>query len=237
MKKIVLFGQGMMFDVVSAHMIRDGSHEIAGITVDREWLPSVRTRMLGDHEIPIVPFDEVASVFPPENFAMFIAMGYHELNQVRAEKCAAARKAGYQLVSYISPYAHVGDWLVLGDNCLLLDGVGVQPGARLGNNVWVWNSSLIGHHSTLGDDCWLAAGTVIGGATRVGSGCFFGLGSTLGGDIHVGGRCFFGARSLVTKSCEDARVFVERDTDTYRLDSKAFSRISLLSTIGPGGAE
>lgn len=233
MKKIVIFGQGMMFDVIAAHIERDNMFEIVGVTMDREWLPATSHVTISARSVPILPFNEVTKTFPPKDYGMFVAIGYHDMNQVRRQKCDAARQAGYELVSYISPRADIGPWVQIGDNCLVLDGAGIQPGASLGNNVWVWNSSLIGHHVRVEDDCWIAAGTTIGGAATIGSGCFFGLGATIGGSISVGEKCFFGARSLVTKSAGSGQVFIERDSELFRLDSQSFSRISKLHTIGP----
>jgi UDP-3-O-[3-hydroxymyristoyl] glucosamine N-acyltransferase len=165
---------------------------------------------------------------------MFVAVGYHNLNRLRAERCDAARTKGYHLVSYISRVADCGDWAEVGDNCLILDSVGVQPGARVGDNVWVWNNTLIGHHSSVGDHCWLAAGTTIGGCARIAERCFIGLGATIGGDLRLGAESFIGAGALLTKDAEAQSVFITRDTERYRLDARTFLRMTRLATIGPG---
>lgn len=232
MKKIVLFGLGMMGEVAYQHILRDAAYDIVAFTLDGKWLGTADTSLATSANLPVVAFEEIEKHFPPEHYAMFIAMGYHDLNRVRAEKCAEAKAKGYELVSYVSSRAHCGPWLAMGENCLVLDGAGVQPGASIGNNVWLWNNSLVGHHARIGDHCWVAAGTTIGGKAEVGGHCFFGLGATIGGDIGIGADSFIGAGTLVTKEAATGSVFVQRDTDLYRLDSKSFLRITKLATLG-----
>jgi sugar O-acyltransferase (sialic acid O-acetyltransferase NeuD family) len=232
MKKIVLFGLGMMGEVAYQHILRDAAYDIVAFTIDSKWLRTADTSLAKSANRPVVPFEEVEQHYPPDQYAMFIAMGYHDLNHVRAEKCAEAKAKGYDLVSYVSSRAHCGPWLKVGENCLILDGVGIQPGAAVGDNVWLWNNSLVGHHASIGSHCWVAAGTTMGGKAAIGEYCFFGLGATVGGDLNIGTDSFIGAGTLVTKNAAAKSVFVQRDTDLFRLDSKAFLRLTKLATLG-----
>lgn len=232
MRKIVLFGLGMMAEVVYHHMTRDGAFEVVAFALDRDWLDRADTSFADRLGLPVVAFEEVEDRFPPSAYGMFVAMGYHELNTVRAAKCAEAKAKGYDLVSYVSARADSGPWAEIGENCLVLDSAGLQPGARLGDDVWLWNNSLVGHHASVGDHCWLAAGTTLGGKAEIGARCFFGLGATVGGDLRIGEDSFIGAGTLVTKDAAAASVFVQRDTDLFRLDSRRFLAITKLATMG-----
>lgn len=234
MQKIVIFGLGMIAEVAFAHILRDRAYEVCAFACDANWLDEAGRTKLGSLGLPVVPFDTVQESFPPGDYAMFVAIGYHDLNALRATKCAEAVRMGYRLVSYVSSRADLGEWCGVGSNCLLLDGVGLQPGSRVGDNVFVWNNSLIGHHSVVGDHCWIAAGSTIGGKARLGERCFVGLGATIGGDLDVAAECFVGAGALVTRSAAARSVFVQRDTELFRLDSRAFVRMTRLKTIGPG---
>ena len=164
---------------------------------------------------------------------MFVAIGYHELNAVRARKCQEAKAKGYTLISYVSPRADHGPWLEVGENCLILDGVGIQPGVRIGNNVSLWNNALIGHHSVVQDHCWIAAGATLGGLVTLGERCFVGLNATIGGELSVGADCFLGAATLVVKSAPPRSVFIARGTDKFRLESGDFIRITMMPAVGP----
>ena len=232
MKKIVIFGLGMIADVAYHHIVRDSAYEVCAFTCDREWLTAAADSNVGRLGLPVLDFDEIERSHPPDQYAMFVAIGYHNLNKLRADKCRAARQKGYELVSYVSSRADCGPWVRVGENCLILDSVGIQPGVTIGDNVSLWNNSLVGHHSEIGSHCWIAAGTTLGGKARLGESCFVGLGATIGGDLAIGAESFIGAGALVTKDAAARSVFVQRDTDLFRLDSQAFLRITKLATIG-----
>jgi sugar O-acyltransferase (sialic acid O-acetyltransferase NeuD family) len=229
MKKLIIFGLGKIADVAYQHFLRDSSHAIVAFACDREWIGKGQTVQGGP---PIVAYDEVERLYPPAEHEMFLALGYHELNQVRARKFAEAKAKGYRLASYVSPRADVGPWFHVGENCLILDGVGIQPGAKVGHNVYIWNNTLIGHHSVIGDDVWIAAGATIGGMVEVGRASFIGLNATLGGEAVLGAESFVGAAALVLKSGPDKSVFVQQGTERFRLDSSQFLRMTRMPTIG-----
>lgn len=233
MKQIVLFGLGMIADVAYHHIVRDAAFEIAAFACDGDWLDAARHSRLGQLGVPVVAFESIEDSYPPDAYAMFVAIGYHELNQLRADRCRQATAKGYELVSYVSTRADCGPWAKIGKNCLILDGVGVQPGVSIGDNVSLWNNTLIGHHSNIGDHCWIAAGTTIGGKATLGERCFVGLGATIAGDLLIGAESFIGAGCLLTRSAAARSVFVQRDTELFRLDSRAFLRMTRLAAIGP----
>lgn len=230
MKKLVIFGIGKIADVAYHHFLRDGGYEVVAFTCDTGWVPESGTH----YGLPVVPFESLEQRHPPESAALFVALGYHELNALRARKCVEAKARGYTLASYVSPRADLGPWVEVGENCLILDGVGIQPGATIGHNVSLWNKVLIGHHSTVSDHCWIAAGATIGGVATLGERCFVGLNATIGGELSIGEDAFIGAAALVLKSAPARSVFIAPGTEKFRLDSAAFLRMTRMVAIGPG---
>ncbi len=231
MKKLVLFGLGKIADVALQHFLRDGEFEVVALCCDSEWIGKGQAV---DARWPVLPFETIEQHFDPAQVQMHVALGYHDLNGLRAARAAQARAKGYRLANLISRRADVGPWLQLGDNCMLLDGVGVQPGARIGNNVSIWNHTLIGHHSVIEDDVWIAAGATLGGSVRIGARSFIGLNATIGGEAQLGAQCFVGGGALVLKSAPDKSVFVQPGTDRFRLDSTQFLRMTRMPVVGPG---
>jgi sugar O-acyltransferase (sialic acid O-acetyltransferase NeuD family) len=221
---IVIFGAGKIAEVAHGYFSRDDARPIKAFTCDRSHCGS------GIHlGLPLVPFDEIAVRFPPSRFQMFVAIGYHQMNALRADRCAQARALGYRLASYVAPSAWLPAGVAHGDNSLVLDGVTVQPGAKLGRNVALWSGVVVGHHTTVQDDCWLAAGATIGGGSVIGEASFVGLNATIGHEVTVGRRCLLGARTLVTKSLPDERVVADADSNVLRLESGRFLQISKLT--------
>jgi sugar O-acyltransferase (sialic acid O-acetyltransferase NeuD family) len=222
MTDLVIFGTGKVAEVLYRYIEFDRSHNIVGFTCDAEHLPAGGRF----HGLPAVPFAAVEASFPPDRCARLIAVGYHRLNALRAAKFAEAKAKGYRLASYVSSRAFVGDWLTIGENCIILDNVGIDPGARLGDNVALWSNVTIGHHAVIGDHCWLAAHGIVGGNASLGPRCFLGLNVTIGHQTTIGADSFLGAGAVVTKSAAANSVFIGRDTELFRLDSKRFLQIS-----------
>lgn len=232
MKPLVIFGHGKIAEVAYHHITRDSEYEVVALTCDTTWLGKGSGWQGGHFGHPILPFEDIERRYPPESVSMFVAIGYHDLNAIRARKCAEAKAKGYTLISYVSPRADHGPWLEVGENCLILDGVGIQPGVRIGNNVFIWNNSLIGHHSTVHDHCWLAAGATVGGEAELGERTFVGLNATVGHEVSLGAECFLGAGTLVTQCASAGSVFVAKSTEKYRLESRTFLKMTKMSVVG-----
>lgn len=221
MGEIVLFGTGKIAEVAHGYFQRDPQQRVVAFTCDRDYC-----RAPVHAGLPCVPFDEVHQHFAPDRYEMFIALGYHQLNALRAERYRQAKERGYRLASYIDAGAWVPASLEPGDNRFILDGVTVQPGAGLGNNVALWSKVVVGHHSQVGDHCWLAAGATLGGGCTVGEASFLGLQATVGHGTRVGARCLIGARTLLTKDVADERVIADADSPVLPMDSPRFLKIS-----------
>ncbi len=221
MTAIVVFGVGKIAEVIQALLRDDPDYSIAGFTCDREFMTANEKEGL-----PVVPFEEVESIFPPATFAMVVAIGYQDVNTVRAARCTQAREKGYHLITWISPRAHVAKGCVIGANCIVMDGASLQPEARLGDDVFVWNGAVVGHHATIGDHCWLASNCTISSTAVVEPFCFFGVSAAIGHGVTIGARNIIGAATLVTRSTAPDGVYIARDTERFRLDSRSFTKIS-----------
>jgi sugar O-acyltransferase (sialic acid O-acetyltransferase NeuD family) len=160
-----------------------------------------------------VPFEEVATHYPPEQFDLFVAVSYAKLNAVRTGKAAAARAMGYQLASYVSSLATVFADLTHGDNCFILENNVIQPFARIGANVTLWSGNHIGHHSTIEDNAFLASHVVVSGGVRVGEASFVGVNVTLRDHVNIGARCVLGAGALVLNDLPAGSVVAPHSTE------------------------
>jgi sugar O-acyltransferase (sialic acid O-acetyltransferase NeuD family) len=226
MKPLILFGTGKIAEVLLYFFRHHSDREVVACTVDAAFIPGVEWEGL-----PVVPFDAVRRLYPPEQYDMFVAVGYHDMNALRAKKCAEARALGYTLTSYIDAGPGVPRDIAHGDNCFVMNQAIIHPRVALGNNVFVWSGAMIGHHSTIGDNCWLTSCANISGVTTVGANCFFAVNSTVGHGVTLGDECFLGANALVTKCADRGAVFLVGNTAPFRLNSRQFLRMSDFSDI------
>jgi sugar O-acyltransferase (sialic acid O-acetyltransferase NeuD family) len=215
MSKIVIFGAGKIADVAYFHLSNDSPHEVVAFTIDGAYVSQKEK-----FRRPVIPFEEVLDRYPPNEFKMFVAVGYQDL------KYAEAKSKGYELINYVSSRASNVSKIEVGDNCFVLDNAVLQPCSKMGNNVFFWNSNHLGHHATVEDHCYIAGQVVISGAAVVESYCFLGVNATIGHEIRVGSESFIGAGALVTKNAAPKSVYIVPDTQKFRLDSDSFLRLT-----------
>jgi sugar O-acyltransferase (sialic acid O-acetyltransferase NeuD family) len=219
MEKIVIFGTGVMADFIYASLTDDVAfaHKIIGFTVDKAYIKEGRK-----FNLPIAPFEEVEQHFSPDNHLMIVAVGYTDLNSVRAQKCEQAKAKGFRLYSHVCSGTKLPSSVKVGENCFVADGVSLQPFVSLGNSTFVFGGAAIGHHSVVGNNCWITSGTVIGGNSTVGDNTFLGLNSTVVDGVVIGQENFVGAGAVVTKSTGDTEAYLSSPAVKHRLSSRQF---------------
>jgi len=202
-RDVVIFGAAEFAALVGYLIENDSPHRLVAHTVDRPWCTQPS---FGDH--PLIPFEDLEQHHPPEASVLLLALGGRGVNGLRAAKYEAALRRGYRCISYVSSRAMVWPNLRIGDNCIIFEGVNVNPFARIGNNCILRSGCLVSHHAVVGDHCFLAAGAIVAGSARVGERCFIGLNATIRNGIEVAARCFIGAGAVVTADTEENGVYL-----------------------------
>jgi sugar O-acyltransferase (sialic acid O-acetyltransferase NeuD family) len=202
MSKIVLFGTGHEAEIAHYYFECDSEHRVAAFTVDRD-----RVQSPTFHGCPVVPFDEIATHFPPSQYAMHIPIAYTRVNKLRAEKYEVAKDLGYELVNYISSHATVWSDLVVGDNCFIAERVVIQPYARIGNNVVINPGSHIGHHTVVKNHCFLSVNVTVLGGVTLEPFCMLGGNATIRNLITVARESVIGAGALVLRDTQERGVY------------------------------
>src|SRR5258708_30867397 len=209
MKKVIIFGASDAAELAHYYFTHDSNYAVEAFAVDATYLAE-RPRLCG---LDVVPFEDVGSVYPPEQYAFFIALGYSNLNGARKEKYFAAKALGYELVSYVSSKASVLNDFAIGDNCFILEDNTIQPFVSIGNNVTLWIGNHIGHHSRIDDHCFLASHIVVSGRVHIGNSCFIGVNATLRDHVSVGEKSIIGAGSLILSDVAANGVYLGNATE------------------------
>ena len=221
MSKIIIFGEGKIADEAYFYITNDSPHDIVAFTVDEKFIS--KKEMFG---LSIIPFQGIENKYPPGEFKMFVALGYQNMNKLRATKYFEAKDKGYELISYVNSRAsNFGD-VEIGDNCFILENTVIQPCSKIGNNVYIWSGNHIGHHAIVGDHCYIAGHVIISGSAIIEPYCFIGVNATIGHEIKIGRESFIGASCFVTKNVGEKSVFITQDTPKFRLDSSSFLRLT-----------
>jgi sugar O-acyltransferase (sialic acid O-acetyltransferase NeuD family) len=225
-KDIIIFGTGKIADVIQFYMREESGLPVKAFTVDEKYITGPEFNGL-----PVVPFEGIEAIFPPDKYSVFVAIGYHDLNAVRAEKIKAVEALGYELISYIHPDSSVPKDLIHGKNCFIMNNVCIHPRVTLGDNVFVWSGAMIGHHSTIGNNCWFTSCCNISGNVTIGNNCFFAVNSTVGHSVTIGNELFAGANVLIIKNVEDGKAIIKESDKPLKLSSKQFLRFSNFSNL------
>jgi sugar O-acyltransferase (sialic acid O-acetyltransferase NeuD family) len=203
MKELIIFGAADIAELAHYYFTNGHDYKVSAFTVDAAF--KKESKFCG---LPVVPFEELSKQYPPERYALFIAISYSKLNQIRKEKYLTAKSLGYRLASYVSPHATILNDFQIGENCFILEDNTVQPFVTIGNNVTLWSGNHIGHHSTIHDHCFLASHIVVSGGVEIGEACFIGVNATLRDHIKIGARCVIGAGTLILADTDPEGVYI-----------------------------
>jgi sugar O-acyltransferase (sialic acid O-acetyltransferase NeuD family) len=214
MKKVVLFGTGDFARVACVYLRMDSAYEVAAFTANES---RITDRRLLD--LDVVPFETIEQTHPPDQFAMFVAIGFKRLNKARAEIYNQCKAKGYELISYINSKAVQWGEITVGDNCFIFENNVLQPFVRIGNDVILWSGNHIGHDSVIGDHCFIASHAVISGNVKIGSHCFIGVNATFRDGITVGPECVIGAGALILKDTKPGEVYAAEGTPVSKVPS------------------
>lgn len=203
---LVIFGAGTLARLARAYFVRDTSHEIEAVTVDRDYLGSADLDGL-----PGVPFEDIERHYPPSECSLFVALGYTGVNRRRADKFQRGLELGYHLPTLVSSRSLCWDDLHIGRNCLVFDGVVIERGVSIGDGVIAWSGSQISHDTVVGDHCFLAPHAVVLGNVSVGARSFIGGNATVRDGVTIAEDCVVGAGTVIKEDTTSGDIYsVER---------------------------
>lgn len=210
MKKLVIYGSGLIAEVAEFYFRTDSGYRIEAFTNAGKFIKEDRF-----NGMPILAFEELESTHPPSEYDIFIALGYSKTNQVRQQRYIEATQKGFVCATYVSSRATYYDTPV-GANCFILENNVIQPFVTIGDNVTLWSGNHIGHHSKIGSHSFISSHVVISGGCNIGENCFLGVNSTLRDNIELGSFVVVASGAVVMKNCVE-RCVVQPSESSYRL--------------------
>jgi len=206
MKKVIIFGTGELAQRIFFYL-KDSDDQVVAFCANKSKID--RDELFG---LPIIAFESIEERFPSDEFSMFIALAYSEMNKKRTKFFDEAKSKGYELYSFIHPSTKVWDEFEMGENCFILANNVIQPFVKLGNNVLIGSNNLISHNTTIGDNCFITSNVTMGGHVVMGKNCFVGLSATINQRIKIGNECVVGAGTLISKNINDKEVYAENSS-------------------------
>ena len=217
MKKVLLAGNAITADILYSYLRGDSRYEVAGLTVDDEFL-----HVGGVDGIASVGLSKVRETFSPHEFSVVMAVGYADLNRVRESIFLRLKDMGYSIEVYIHPDARVYTEHPLGEGCVVLPAAVIEPHVKVGANAMIWCNVTLAHHSSVDTNCWIATGTVLSGQAKVLRNSFVGVNSTVVNEVTVGEYNIIGAAALITKDTKPHSVHLARSAEPFRCSSEDY---------------
>jgi sugar O-acyltransferase (sialic acid O-acetyltransferase NeuD family) len=201
-KPVVLFGNEKYASTIYHYLTNDSDFEVVAFTVDEQYIDSS-----SKHELPVVAFEMVEKLFPPDKFLMLIALSFKQQNQLRYQRYIQAKQKGFRLASYVASSASVWN-AEIDENCIILDQVVMQPFVTVGANTIISSNAFIGHHSTIGNNCFIAAHAAIAGGVTIGDFSLIGMNSSVREGIEIGKSSTVGSSSAVIRNIDEGQTVV-----------------------------
>jgi sugar O-acyltransferase (sialic acid O-acetyltransferase NeuD family) len=202
-KRLIIYGVGETAEIVCDYFTLDSNYEVVAFTVDREFLNT--TTLNG---IPVFPFDEIETLFPPSDFEIFVAASFSKLNRVRTSMYLAAKSKGYNCANYISSKAFCWHNVEFGENVFVFENNVLQYKVKVGNNIIIWSGNHIGHQSLIEDNCFISSHVVISGFCRIKQNSFLGVNSSLNDNITIAEDCVIGNGATISKNTSPGHIYV-----------------------------
>lgn len=199
-KNLVIFGTRNLAELAWFYFSNDSDYAVKAFTVDSGYIKD--EKFCG---LPVIPFEDIADIYPPAKNDIFIALGYADLSELRKRKFIESKAMGYKLPSYISSRASV--FGSVGENCFIAEEVNVQPFAVIKNNVTLRSGCQVGHHTVISDHCYIAGRANILGDCTIGEQCFIGASAIVRNGLNIGKRCIIGAGALMLSDAEADGIY------------------------------
>lgn len=220
MQKILVIGNAISAELLYEYLWCDARYHIEAFSVDA---PYIKEKVLFNR--PVIDLETIGEKYPPCDYTVLIAIGYGDLNRNRERVFTRLKEMGYRPETYIHPDAKVYSSHI-GEGSVIMPNAFIDVNVRIGENTVIWGNSSVAHHALIDANCWLATGSVISAGAEIGKNSFIGVNATVVNKVKVGSHNVIGAGSLIVKDTSDFKVYINRQTEAFRLGSEDYIRFS-----------
>jgi len=200
-KKLIIYGDSSYAEMIGDYFQSDSIYEVVAFCADRAY----RTRDIIQGK-PVFDLEEITQKFSNDHY-IFAAIGY---KSVRTHKTLFEKIAtfSYPIASYISTQSIIGFNSHIGENCLILPGVIIEPNVTIEQNCFINSGAIVSHHAKIQAHSVLASGSIVGGYASVGECSLIGFNATVTELVSVAEETLLGAGSVLLQNTEPCSVYV-----------------------------
>lgn len=207
MQKAILFGMNAFSRLLRKYLAETDDMRVTALTAESAYISKDVIEKWGEDEIPIIPFENLEEICPPDEYGVLVCIGYSQMNSVRERVFKIVREKGYRIMSYIHPTATVLADRV-GDGTIVMERALIGAFVTMGEGNIFYPASHIAHDSVIGDFNFFSISCSVAGHVSVGNNCFLGNNCTTKNGIRIGDYTLVGAGCYLSKSSEPYSVYV-----------------------------
>jgi sugar O-acyltransferase (sialic acid O-acetyltransferase NeuD family) len=202
MNEIVVVCGGGHARVVLSILNKLGNLSILGYTDLKDHGPLLGAPFLGpDSELPAIASAHAG-------LQAVIALGQVGIGDQRHALWQSLRTLPLSFPAIVSPHAIVNQDVAIAEATVVMDGVVVNCGARIGRGAIVNTNSTVEHDVTLEDWVHIAPGATLSGGVIVGRSSMIGAGATVIEGIRIPPNTVVGAGATVVHHLVEPGVYV-----------------------------
>ena len=129
----------------------------------------------------------------------FVSVGQIKSYKKKMDLFIKAKNFGYKLPTIVSPFAYVARDVLIGEGTIVMHGVIINSGSKIGKSCIINTKSLIEHEVDIEDHCHISTGTILNGQVKVKSKSFIGSGAMIKENIIIEEESFIGMGKIVSK--------------------------------------
>ena len=217
--KLIIYGIGSMASTYASYA--KAKYDIVAFAIE------AKLKQSDDFAgLPLYSLEQLAEHFDTKTHSVLVAVGYVQMNQVRARIATEVKRQGFCLAQYVDPSLRRHDDVTIGENSVIFDQSSLHCQSTVGDNVFISSGVHIGHDCHIGNNVWINAGVCIGGGVTIKDNCFIGMNATLSHGLTLEANSFIGAATLVNKSTTPSQVVIAPAGEVIAMNSETFLRFS-----------
>jgi hypothetical protein len=166
-KKLIIFGEGSYAEIAHQYFSDDSEYEVVCFTKDDDFIES--DQYLG---LPMVPFSKIQGLYPPDSFAIHIALSYTEMNHLRERKFEDNTVQPFVKIEdnvILWSGNHIGHHSVIESHNFISSHVVISGHCHVDKYCFLGVNSTVGHGVKIGKETLLGAGAIVSKNTEEGS--------------------------------------------------------------------
>ena len=178
--KVLVLGAGGHAKVIADILLAHPAIQFLGFVASRPG--DIGKPIIGKFAV-ISSEGELEKSFPPDEVALFVAIGDNESRLGVADRYAAL---GYKFVNAIAPSAVISKHALLGAGVAVMAQAVVGVNTRVSDHTIINTGASIDHDGAVGRGAHLAPGSRIGGGVQIEVGALIGIGCSVNRNIKIG---------------------------------------------------